>query len=301
MIPARAPRWPRPGQALALTAPGGALEPEALDEGLAALAELAPDLRLVNGPELGRRAGYFAGRDSERAEHLARLMADPGVGLVMAARGGFGCSRLLPLMDIAALVAADKPLLGCSDLTCMLNALAVRGRVALHGPMLTQLSRLDQPSRADLAALFAGRPAWPATLSGQPLRPGRTRGVLMGGNLTLLCHLLGTPHFPSLAGCILFIEDVGEAAYRLDRMLTQLELSGVLERVAGVAVGSLTNAAADPPALTETVAQRLAELAAPVVMGLPFGHGPKNRLLPVGAVAELDGEAGRLSVGLGLV
>lgn len=301
MIPARAPRWPRPGQALALTAPGGALEPEALADGLAVLAELAPLMKLDSGPELGRREGYFAGRDSERAEHLARLMADPGVGLVMAARGGFGCSRLLPLLDLAALVDADKALLGCSDLTCMLNALAARGRITLHGPMLTQLARLDQPSRADLIALFGGRPDWPATLSGQPLRPGVARGVLMGGNLTLLCHLLGTPHFPPLGGCVLFLEDVGEAAYRLDRMLTQLELSGVLERVAGVAVGSLSHAEADPPALTETVAQRLAGLKAPVVMGLPFGHGTRNRLLPVGALAELDGEAGTLSVGLGLV
>lgn len=301
MIPAHPPRWPRPGQAVALTAPGGALAPEALDEGLARLAELAPELRLMSGPELNRRDGYFAGADGERADHLARIMADPAVALVMAARGGFGCSRLLPLMDLAALAAADKPLLGCSDLTCLLNALAMRGRLALHGPMLTQLGRLDQASRDDLVALFRGRPAWPATLGGQLLRPGQARGVLMGGNLTLLCHLLGTPHFPPLAGCILFIEDVGEAAYRLDRMLTQLDLAGVFSQVAGVAVGSLSDADTDPPDITATVAQRLAGLAAPVVMGLPFGHGSRNRLLPVGALAELDGDAGTLCVGLGLV
>lgn len=301
MIPARAPDWPRPGQAVALTAPGGALDPAALAQGLAILAELAPAQRLMSGPELTRREGYFAGADFERAADLARLMADPAVGLVMAARGGFGCSRLLPLMDLEALAAAGKALLGCSDLTCLLNALAARGRLALHGPMLTQLWRLDQASRDDLAALFAGRPAWPAILSGRPLGPGRARGVLMGGNLTLLCHLLGTPHFPPLTGCILFIEDVGEAAYRLDRLLTQLELAGVLGQVAGVAVGSLSDAEADPPELGEAVARRLAGLAAPVVMGLPFGHGPSNRLLPVGALAELDGAAGLLSVGLGLV
>jgi muramoyltetrapeptide carboxypeptidase len=122
----------------------------------------------------------------------------------------------------------------------------------------------------------------------------------MGGNLTLLCHLLGTPWFPDLSGALLCLEEVNEPAYRLDRCLTQLILAGVLDRVAGVAVGSLCAEAEDPPELTQVVAERLAGLGLPVVMGLPFGHGPANRPLPLGALAEIDGQAGTLTVGLDL-
>lgn len=300
MNPARPPRWPRPGQVLALTAPGGAVEANALTEGLAMLRALAPDLTVRVDPEVARRQGYFAGDDQQRAAHLTRVFQDPAVGLVMAVRGGFGCSRLLPALDLAALAASGRALLGCSDLTCLLNALAAQGLVSLHGPMLTQLARLDPPSQADLMALLAGRPVWPSLLAGRPLRPGQARGPLMGGNLTLLCHLLGTPHFPPLAGAILLLEDLGEAPYRLDRMLTQLELAGVWRQVAGVAVGSLSDQPSDAEVLTAAVAERLSALPLPVVMGLPVGHGPANRLAPLGALAEIDGEAGRLTVGVDL-
>lgn len=300
MSSARPPRWPRPGQVLALTAPGGAVEPNALNEGLAILRALAPDLTVRADSEVARREGYFAGDDQQRADHLARVFADPAVGLVMAARGGFGCSRLLPALDLDGLAASGRALLGCSDLTCLLNALAARGLVSLHGPMLTQLARLDAPSRDDLLALLAGRPRWPSPLAGRPLRPGQARGPLLGGNLTLLCHLLGTPHFPPLEGAILLLEDLGEAPYRLDRLLTQLELAGVWRQVAGVAVGSLSDQPSDAEVLTGTVAERLSTLPLPVVMGLPVGHGPANRLVPLGALAEIDGEAGRLTVGVEL-
>ncbi|MBI4797530.1 MAG: LD-carboxypeptidase [Desulfarculus sp.] len=297
---ARPPRWPRPGQPLALAAPAGAFAPEALQAGLEALQELAPVLTVRAGQELAGRDGYFAGNDQERAGHLQALLTDPELGLVMAVRGGFGCSRLLPLMDLAACAQAGGCLLGFSDLTCLLNALASQGLVALHGPVLTQLPRLDGPSRHDLATLLAGRRPWPLSLAGVGLGPGLAAGPLMGGNLTLLCHLLGTPWFPPLKGAILLLEDTGEAAYRLDRLLTQLELAGVLGQVAGVAVGWLSEDATPPPQLEQAVLRRLAGLSVPVVRGLPFGHGSANRLLPLGALAEIDGQAGRLTVGLGL-
>lgn len=122
----------------------------------------------------------------------------------------------------------------------------------------------------------------------------------MGGNLTLFCHLLGTPWFPELTGAVLFLEELGEPAYRLDRCFTQLILAGVFERVVGVALGSLSEQAEDPPELLETAVERLSGLGLPVVTGLPFGHGPLNRPLPLGALAELDGQAGTFAVGLDL-
>lgn len=297
---ARAPRWPRPGQPLGMVAPAGAFSPQAFEAGLRVLEDLAPGLTVRADQELAGRDGYFAGGDQERAAHLQGFLTDPGMGLVMAVRGGFGCSRLLPLLDLAACAQAGGCLLGFSDLTCLLNALAGRGLMALHGPVLTQLPRLDQPSLDDLAALLAGRRPWPLSLSGQGLRPGRATGPLLGGNLTLLCHLLGTPWFPPLKGAILLLEDTGEAAYRLDRLLTQLELAGVLSQAAGVAVGWLSQEAPWPEGLAATVERRLAALSRPVVTGLPFGHGVANRLLPLGARAELDGRAGTLTVGLDL-
>lgn len=166
--------------------------------------------------------------------------------------------------------------------------------------MVTQIPRLDQASRADLAALLAGRRPWPAALNGRGLTGGRATGPLMGGNLTTLCSLLGTPWFPELTGAVLILEDSGEAPYRLDRLISQLEFSGALAQVAGVAVGRLGDQGSDPPGAAPALTRRLEGLGKPVVMGLPFGHGAANRLLPLGALAELDGGAGTLSVGLNL-
>ncbi len=300
MTAARPPLWPRPGQAVALAAPAGAVDPQALEAGLALLKGLLPGVELLAGPELLDRQGYLAGTDASRAEHLTRLMLSPAAGAVLSARGGYGCSRLLPLLDLEALAASRKLLVGFSDLTCLLNALASRGLVTAHGPMAVRLAATDQASLDDLAGLLAGRLPWPALFAGRPLAPGRARGPLMGGNLTLFCHLLGTPWFPELTGAVLFLEELGEPAYRLDRCFTQLILAGVFERVVGVALGSLSEQAEDPPELLETAVERLSGLGLPVVTGLPFGHGPLNRPLPLGALAELDGQAGTFAVGLDL-
>ncbi|CAO0823232.1 muramoyltetrapeptide carboxypeptidase [Desulfarculales bacterium] len=172
--------------------------------------------------------------------------------------------------------------------------------MALHGPVLTPPPRLDHPSRDDLASLLAGRRPWPLTVSGIGGRPGWAAGPLVGGNLSLLCHLLGTPWLPPFKGAILLLEDTNEAPYRLDRLLTQLELAGVFDQVAGVAVGSLGVEDAATGELPSALVWRLVCLKVPLVMGLPFGHGSANRLLPLGAQAEINGQAGTLAVGLDL-
>lgn len=297
----RAPRLSRPGQSLALASPGGCPPPEELRAGLEALSSLAPEVRLRLDDEVTARQGYLAGGDADRAGHLSRLMSDPEVGLVLCARGGFGASRLLPLLDLPALASSQTCLVGFSDVTSLLNPLASHGLVTLHGPVVTQLPRLEHESRRELAELLAGQAPWPSRLFGQGLVPGQAQGPLLGGNLTMLCHLLGTPYLPSLDGALLFIEEVNEEPYRLDRLLTQLELAGVFDQVAGVAVGSLSALDEDPPQLSEVATRRLSRLARPVVMGLPFGHGPRNRLLPVGALARIDGDQGLIEVGLDLV
>lgn len=301
MIRVSPPRWPRPGAPLAVAAPAGRVDPDELDAGLRVLAGLAPDREIVTGPQVLAAEDYLAGSDAARAGHLSELLSDRTLGAVIAARGGFGCSRLLPRLDLAALAGARPCVLGFSDLTCLLNSLATQGLVALHGPVVTQLPRLDQASRDDLAALFRGSPPWPAELRGAPLNPGQARGPLLGGNLTMLCHLLGTPWFPDPSGAVLLLEDTGEAPYRLDRLLTQLELAGALALVAGVALGRLSEDQQDPPEALRAVRRRLEPLGKPVVLGLPVGHGAANRLLPLGAAARIDGAAGTLTVGADLV
>jgi muramoyltetrapeptide carboxypeptidase len=297
---AKKPIWPEPGQALAVAAPAGAVDEAELEAGLAVLAELAPQAPLrVDQPVL-KREGYLAGDDSGRAAHLAELMAAPGLGAVLCARGGFGSSRLLPLIDMMSLAETRRLLMGFSDFTALLNALAAQGLVTLHGPMVTQLPRLDQPSRQALESLLAGQPQWPLELQGRAISDGKAEGALWGGNLTMLCHLLGTPYMPPLDGGILFLEEVNEPPYRLDRLLTQLELAGVFDRVAGLALGSLSDRDEDAEDLCQVARVRLEALGLPVVMNMPFGHGRRNMPLPIGARAKLDAEARTLLVGLDL-
>ncbi|MCB2193185.1 MAG: LD-carboxypeptidase [Deltaproteobacteria bacterium] len=294
------PRWPAAGRPLAVAAPAGRVAPQALEQGLAALAELAPQCRVDCADEVTAALDYLAGPDDKRAAHFSSLMSDPELGAVLAARGGFGCLRLLPLLDLAVLAQTSACLIGFSDLTALLNPLAAQGLITVHGPVVTQLPRLDQASRADLAALLAGRRPWPAALSGKGVAGGQAEGPLLGGNLTTLCSMLGTPWFPELSGAVLILEETGEAPYRLDRLISQLELSGALSQVAAVAVGCLSDQESDPPGLAEALERRLSALGKPVVMNLPFGHGAANRPLPLGAKAEINGNTGVLTVGLGL-
>ena len=298
---ALAPKWPRPGESLGLTAPAGAITPQELEAGLGALAELAPQLKIRVDEEVRGKTGYFSAEDKLRADHLNRLVADEGVNLIWAARGGFGTSRLLPLLDLSAMVESRKLFAGFSDITCLLNVLAHRGLICLHAPTLSQMPRLDEASRREVASVLGGRPPWPAELSGKPAQSGRASGPLMGGNLSLICHLVGTPYFPSLENAVLFLEDTNEAPYRLDRLVTQLELAGVLGRVAGFALGSFGLAETGFNRLAaEALTERLSPLGKPIVTDLPFGHGPENRCLPVGALAAMDGDRGILVVGADL-
>lgn len=297
---AKRPIWPAPGLPLAVAAPAGAIAQKKLEDGLAVLAELAPNSLIRVDEAVLDQEGYLAGSDAGRAGHLSELMCDPGLGAVLCARGGFGASRLLPLLDLPTLAKNRRLLMGFSDCTALLNVLAAHGLITLHGPMVSQLPRLDQRSRAVLASLLAGKPEWPLRLEGHAIIPGKARGVLWGGNLTMLCHLLGTPWWPRLDGGILFLEEINEPPYRLDRLLTQLELAGVLGSIAGLALGALSNGDDDSLELSEVASRRLASLDLPLVVGLPFGHGSSNMPLPIGAMAELDADAGLLTVGLDL-
>lgn len=299
--PPQQPPALRPGDRVRLVAASSALaDLERLQAGLAVLAGWG--LVLDDDPARlpPRRWGYLAGRDAERAGDL-RPDNGPGppAALLACVRGGWGSARLLE----RPLEAAGGWLLGFSDVTSLLwHRLATGQGGAIHGPLLTTLAAEPAWSRERLRALLFGEPL--ADLAGEPWVGGQAEGPLLAANLTVATHLLGTPHLPDLDGAILVLEDVGEAPYRIERMLTHWRLCGALQRLGGIGFGSFEGCGdpTDPEgdgarfSLEQVLRERTADLGIPVLAGLPVGHGDVNAALPLGVRARLDGDRGLLSV-----
>jgi len=284
------------GEPVGVVALSGPVAPEALAGGVEALWETGHPV--VVAPNVRDRLGYLAGEDEVRIGGLLHVL-DAGVRVVVAARGGYGVSRLLDRMPWERLVRDRVVFAGFSDLSSLLNHLVARGGAAqVHGPMAA-VGLVRPENRDRLLAVLEGR------LVGQPLfrfgqarvlRPGTARGPAVGGNLTVLCSTLGTPWEPAFDGSVLFLEEVGEPLYRLDRLLTQLRASGRLDRVKALIGGSLHGCR--PAGRRDNTWARLLEEAvppgAPVVRGLAFGHGARNLAIPLGATVEVDTGAGRV-------
>lgn len=281
---------------MAVVAPSGPVDPDALDAGVAWLRGIGLDVRV--GKHVHDRWGYLAGDDAARAADLQDAWCDPEIAAVLCARGGYGAVRVLDHLDWSALAAAaPKPLHGSSDITALHVAFGKRLGVATSfGPMVATLLADPDPVSATAAqAALLGTPR-PVT-GGHPLVPGRAVGPLTGGNLSLLVSLLGTPYAPPPArGHIVLLEDVGEKPYRIDRMLTQLLMSGRLDGAAGVALGSWTDCG-DPDELRAVLSERLTGLGVPIVAGLPIGHGRPQHTVTLGADAVLDADSGTLAPG----
>jgi muramoyltetrapeptide carboxypeptidase len=281
------------GQAIGVCAPASPPPQEDLGRGLAVLASLGHPLK-VSGTARAT-GGLFAGSDAERAKALTDLWDDPETGAIVCARGGYGSLRILPFLDLKAMAARPKIFAGFSDATALLIALSSQaGLVTFHGPVVTSLGPGTPEDAADLAAAFTC--AAPVTLKAPrpvTLAPGRAEGKVLGGNLTTLCHLAGTPWQPDLDGCLLFLEDRGEAPYRIDRMLSHLRLAGVFNGVRGVALGSFTDCGRTE-VLHPVLLDAFSKTGIPVCAGFPAGHGTENRTLPLGIPARLDAEAGTL-------
>ena len=268
------------------------------------------------GAHLFDREGYLAGSDAARADDLNAMFADDGVDAIWCVRGGYGASRILPALDYALMQRKPKALIGYSDITALHVAIHRHaGLVTFHGPVafraftpysLGEHKRVlwtgETPVRLGGPPPFEraeGRVDWENRVA--TLVPGTARGRLLGGNLCLMSHLCGTPYFPDLRGAILFLEDVEEAYYRIDRMLTQLWLSGALAGVAGVAFGKFTNCSSSPfflqnRPLDDILAERCRALGVPAVSGIMVGHIEDQTTLPVGCLAELDADAGTLTL-----
>ncbi|MBA4174991.1 MAG: LD-carboxypeptidase [Leptothrix sp. (in: Bacteria)] len=305
----RAPRL-RPGDTIALINPSGAVY-ERAPYAIAAESLQALGFKVREAPNLRARYGHFAGTDAQRAADVNAMFADPTVHGLLALAGGSGGNRMLPLVDYAAIRRTPKFLGGFSDLTALINAVQVQtGLVTFHCPvgvsewnafsvgwlrgavMDAQALTLANPQdKDDTLVAKSGRIS--------TLRGGKARGALVGGNLAVLAAMAGSAYWPRFDGAILFLEDINEYIYRVDRMLSTLKLSGALDRVAGVVLGGFTNCGPGDGnygtlTLDEVFDDYFKPLNVPVYSGALFGHVKRKFTLPVGLEVEMDADAGTM-------
>lgn len=286
-----------PGDLVAIVAPSGPVEPAALRAGAAVLESWGLRVRIM--PHALDSTGYLAGTDGDRAADFTAAWTDPEVRGVLCARGGYGTQRMVDLIDWAAVRAAGpKVFLGSSDITTLHAAVHLHlGQVTFFGPMPAgrALHKDAQTAKALHRALFTGLSVLNAP-RGEALVPGVAQGLLHGGTLTLLATSLGAPEGAAPPGeRIVFLEDVTEAPYRLDRYLTQLLRAGWFEGVRGVVLGSFVQCGPEP-SLRSMLLDRLGPLNVPILWGFPAGHGPTQCTLPFGATTHLDTEAATLLI-----
>jgi len=282
----------RPGDPVMAVAPAGPFDRASFESGLEIIARR---YRVHHDPGVLRRHRYLAGSDERRLRELTAALTDTESRAIFCARGGYGTMRLLAGLEGIAPVA--KPVVGFSDITALHQLLQRQRRVSIHGPNLSQLSRLDAPAHTRLFALLESQ-APAADLTGtETYVAGTAEGPLLGGNLSVLTRLLGTPFLPPLEGAVLLLEDVGERPYRLDRMWTHLALAGVFRQVRGIVLGGFTGC--EEKDAEYSSAEVLRELAVgtglPCAVGFPVGHGAQNQPVPLGVRVRLDADARHLS------
>ena len=288
----------KPGDTVAVVAPAYAIERSYLERGVHALGAMG--FRVKVSPRVLDRAGILAGPDEDRARELQDAFADDEVRGIFAARGGYGCGRLLPLIDFDAIARTPKPFIGFSDETFLLNAMVQAGMVAFHGPMVAMdfARGLTERCVDHTRRLLCGEMPSFELEARDVVHPGSAEGELIGGCLSVVLAMLATPHAPNFKGKVLFLEDTGEAAYRIDRMMVQLRQSGALGEVAAVAIGAMRpveGSEAERRAIAEFVAEQTAGLGIPVITGLEVGHGTENFTIPFGVRATVDAGARKLS------
>jgi len=315
-LPLLKPPRLQPGDTVGLISPGGlistAISVRSAEEDLAKLG-----LRTKRGRHVLSKRGYLGGTDQERASDVNAMFADPEVKGIVTMRGGWGCSRILPLLDYDLIRANPKILVGFSDITSLLLAIYARsGVVTFHGPVgisswndftveyfLRTLFdgervRMENPEQGHL--LFASEFQSDRERTVHTITPGKARGRLVGGNLSVLTAIIGSDYLPDWSGHILFLEDVGEQTYRIDRMLTQLKLAGILDQLAGFVFGQCSDCdpgrGADELTLEEVFNDHIAPLGIPAFHGSAIGHISDKFTVPLGIEAEINATSGTITL-----
>ncbi len=293
------------GGTIGIVGPAGPMKTERLEKGVAYLKRRG--YSVVLGQHVRDVWGYLAGHDRDRADDLNQMFMDPHIDAVFCTRGGYGSPRLLDFVNYEAIERRPKPLVGYSDITALQLAIFQRtGLVTFSGPMVAVEMGLGiEPfTESNFWPLLSGsRELRRFRSASGPLRilaGGTAEGPLLGGNLSLLCTLVGTEYMPNFEGAILVVEEVGEYPYRIDRKLVQLRLSGLLGSVSGIVFGQFTDCQPDTDSPDFTVAHVLADFAAdlniPIASGLPYGHEALKYTIPWGVRARLNAADGYLEL-----
>jgi len=285
----------QPGARIRVIAPSGPFDRTLVLRGMGWLHQR---YRVEFDWSIFERDGFLAGTDARRLGELNRALADPGLGAIIAGRGGYGLTRIAHLAEYGPLLRHPKWIVGFSDITALHVEASALGIASMHGPNTAALGRSDDWTRQRLIRALE-TPAAKTRFEGlRTMRQGVVRGPLAGGNLSLLftCQATGRLRLP--AGAILLLEDVTESAYRVDRMLSALLASGALDGIGGIVLGDFSDCPdSHRVSVRAVLEERLLGLGVPVVSGLRFGHERYNEFVPLGIIAELDAQQGRLQFG----
>jgi muramoyltetrapeptide carboxypeptidase len=282
-----------PGDRIGIIAPAGPVERDEIRPAIDFLKQKG--YQTLVSKNLYKKRGYLAGSDDARLDDLLSMFANKSVKAIFCARGGYGTIRLLDRIDYDLIKKSPKIIAGYSDITALLFAIFRNtGLVTFHGPVLRDAGRGSKNNLNDLLKLLSSKTPHELDFSdGAVIREGQAGGIVLGGNLSLICSLAGTPYMPGTKGAILFIEDKGEPIYRIDRMLSQLRLAGILDGLSGLIAGSFTDCG-DMKDINRILRETTSGTGIPVVSGLPVGHDRKNKAIPIGIHAEIDTKDGSL-------
>ena len=281
------PRCLMPGDTLGIVAPAGPFDLKKFMKGKAVLESMG--FRTFFDEKIFQQHGFFAGTDVQRADQVNRLFADPAVQAIVCARGGYGSMRILPFLDFKIIQDNPKIFVGFSDISVLLFILHARcSLVTFHGPVVTTLANAGkQTIGAMRRVMTSNKHLELKPEKGIVIKPGVSSGVVVGGNLTTLCHLVGTPYTPRFNEMILFLEDRGEAPYRIDRMLIQMKLSGCFEGLKGLFLGSF-EACGKRDDIFHIIEEVFKEVNIPILSGFEIGHSRINITIPMGLRATLN-------------
>jgi len=296
------PKRLKAGDTIGVVAPAGSVDLSELTQGVERLKGMG--FRVKLGGSVTKRFRYLAGTDRERAEDLNRMVSDPEVSAIVCARGGYGTARIIPYLNQGVIAQHPKILVGSSDATLLLNYIRQRFEwVTFHGPMVAPNFGKQPSMLTDTwfrKILVEAHGQGPIVVEGvKGLSGGQAQGPMVGGCLTMLCNSLGTPYEIQTDGTLLLIEDIDEAPYRVDRMLTQLKAASKFRNVRGVIFGKMPGC--QPPThssyvLEDVIRDLLADQEFPILYGFPTGHGGEQVTLPIGIPLRIDGEAATVAL-----
>mgnify|MGYP001813058853 CR=1 FL=1 len=279
----------KPGDTIGIAAPAGPFDRQTFFRGTRIIEDMG--FKIFIPPGLFEKNHYLAGSDKHRVQFVNQLFADKSIDAIICARGGYGSLRILPMLDYDAIKNNPKVFIGFSDITILLSDLFTRcNLVTFHGPVVTSLADASEETKLSLFRNVTADSNLEIKLSGgRTIKPGVATGGICGGNLTMLCHLVGTPFAPDFENKILFLEDRGEAPYRIDRMLVHMELAGCFNGISGIILGAFEECGPIED-IIKIIGGLSEKYPVPILAGLDAGHGSHNLTIPLGIEATLDAD-----------